>query len=147
MDTSAHNSKLVYLVLIFVVIYILFNVYFYNINTKQAVENDIPAKSGEYSNSSNYSHISAMKHDMFKQITIDILPIILIFGVPSIIYYIMHHDDISYVPIVKFEEIITFTNYRDFMNSILGRSILTVLGYFFFYQFVQPVLVNRLPYF
>lgn len=140
------NPKLAHLVLVFIIFYILLNSYFYSVNIKNAVE-DKPAKPGEYSHSSNYSQISAMKHDMFKQITIDVLPTLLVFGIPSLIYYMIHHNDESFIPIIKLEEIITFENYRDFMNSIIGRSVLSVLGYFFFYQFIQPTVINNLPFF
>lgn len=139
------NPRVAQLVLVFLVVYIVFNVYQYKKNDKVAV--DEAAKVGEFSHGSSYVNISAMKHDMFKQMTIDLLPTLLIFGLPSVLYYFANRDSMDFIPIIRFDEIITFETYKDFMNSMLGRSILTVMGYFIFYQYVQPQFVNRIPFF
>jgi hypothetical protein len=64
-----------------------------------------------------------MKHDIFKQLTIDIVPSLLL-------------------GIISYKELISI---NDFENSALGKSLLTGLGYTIFYQYVQPYIVNRLP--
>ena len=81
------------------------------------------AYSGQYSNSNVYHNVSPMKHDMFKQVTIDISAL-LILGLIS--------------PLELW-------NNEDPYNSILGKSFMTILGYAVFYQLVQPYFVNYLP--
>ncbi len=140
------NPRLAQLVFLFLIVYIVVNTYAYNKNAAANVENgDAPV--GGYSHASAYVNITAMKHDMFKQMTIDILPPLIIFGLPSLIYWSSHSMDKDFVPILRFDEIISFSSYKEFMNSIIGRSLLTVMGYFLFYQIIQPYLVNRIPFF
>jgi hypothetical protein len=138
------NPRLAQLVILFVILYIWFNTWKYSKNVKIAVKNR-PAKPGEYSHQSDYTEIYPMKHDMFKQMTVDLLPIIIVFGGPSLIYYLMHHDDPDFLPIIKFEDLISFASYKEFLTSVFGRSILSVMGIFIYYQFVEPVVVNRIP--
>lgn len=88
-----------------------------------------------------------MKHDMFKQMTIDLLPALVFFGLPSLVYYFMFRSRSTFVPIMSLSEFISFNSYKDLYNSVIGRSLTTVLGYFMFYQVLQPFLVNYLPYF
>ena len=140
------NPNLAQLVLLFLVVSVWFSTYKYKQNVKIAVD-DRPAKEGEYSHSSSYVNVSAMKHDMFKQMTIDLLPILVVFGIPSFIYWMTSRNDPGFVPIVRFDEVISFASYKDFMNSLLGRSVLSVMGYYIFYQYIQPVFVNKIPFF
>lgn len=107
-------------------------------NNKKRTTNDV-AQAGSYSHGSSYSNISAMKHDMFKQTTIDLLPRLLILGIPALLA--------SDSGVLSLDEVITFQDLKGFKNSIIGGSILTVLGYFMFYQIVQPDYVNKLPFF
>ena len=64
-----------------------------------------------------------MKHDIFKQLTIDVMPLLLL-------------------GLVSFQDIISIEKFEE---SPLGRSLLTGVGYTIFYQYVQPYIVNRLP--
>ena len=106
-------------IILAIVIYVLVQVW--KQNKKNNVEGEAPKS--KYSNANSYKHITAMKHDIFKQLTIDIVPLLLL-GIISI------RDVIS---INKFEE------------SPLGKSLLTGIGYTIFYQYVQPYIVNSLP--
>ncbi len=137
------NTTLTKLVVVFIVLYIVGNVTFYKRNVTRAVK-DRDANVGEYSPSSKYVNISPMKHDMFKQFTTDVIPIILVFGLPSLFYYITSSNKNT---IIRFDDIIAFDTYTHFMNSILGRTILSIMGYFIFYQLIEPTFVNRIPYF
>jgi hypothetical protein len=135
------NKFLAISILSLIIVYITINTLVYKRNDNKNIR-DRPANPGEYSHDSDYINISAMKHDMFKQMTIDLLPIIIIFGIPSLIIYIYSGQSI-----IKFTDIISFESYAIFMNTILGRSILTVMGYFAFYQIIQPYLINNTGYF
>lgn len=132
------NSKLLLYIIAFVIIYISIGMYIYKKNDKKNI-NDRKAKSGEYSHNSDYINISPMKHDIFKQMTIDILPILIIFGIPSL----MNNDN----DIIKFTDLISFDSYNAFMNSIIGRTLISVFGYLAFYQIIQPYILNKTTYF
>ena len=135
------NKFLAISILSLIIIYITVNTFVYQSNDKKNIRGR-SAQPGEYSHDTDYINISAMKHDMFKQMTIDLLPIIIIFGIPSLITYI--HSGTS---IIKFSDIISFESYAIFMNTILGRSILAIMGYFAFYQIIQPYIINNTGYF
>ena len=140
------NPRLAQLVLVFISIYILISVYFYKKNDKVNIA-DRDAEPGEFSHGSAYTNISAFKHDFFKQLTIDILPPLVIFGIPSFIYWSMNRYNDDFIPILRFDEIISFATYKDFMNSIIGKSLLSGLGYFAFYHILQPNIINKTPFF
>ena len=89
--------------------------------SNDAGEDEAPAL--KYSNANVYKFITPMKHDIFKQLTIDISPLVLL-GLVS------YSDLFS---IKKFEE------------SPIGKSLLSGVGYAIYYQFVQPYLVNIIP--
>lgn len=118
------------------IIYISVGMYIYQKNDKKNVV-DRKAKSGEYSHESNYINISQMKHDIFKQMTIDLLPILIIFGIPSLMN----------LNIIKLTDLISFESYNAFMNSIIGRTLLSVMGYLAYYQIIQPYIINTTKYF
>lgn len=77
----------------------------------------------KYSDGNAYKYISPMKHDIFKQMTIDLLP-----------YLILSSMSTS-----------EFISLNNFEQSALGKTLLAGFGYTLFYQFVQPYIVNRLP--
>lgn len=110
------NNKYVILLL---AIGILCQIYRYN---KKNVDTE-PATPGKYSLNNSYSQISAMKHDMFKQLTVD-LSAVIILGLAT-------QTEIF--------------NMNDPLNTIVGRSLLAGLGYVVFYQLVQPYVVNYIP--
>jgi len=124
-----------------VVLVLEYSVQKYKQNTKRATKGE--ARPGEYNASSSYQNVSAMKHDIFKQLTVDLLPRLLIYGVPTALLAMAGSSS----GILQFHEVITFRSYVDFRNSILGGSILTALGYLLFHQMVQPDLLNTTPYF
>lgn len=80
------------------------------------------ASIGKYSEQNIYSNISPMKHDIFKQIVIDI--------------------SVSVVSGL----IITYTD-KDVFGTLFDKSLLSGIGYLIYYQIVQPYLVNYMPYF
>jgi len=124
-----------------VIVVLVYSVQKYKQNTQRATKDE--AKPGQYSGSSSYQNISSMKHDIFKQLTIDLLPRLLIYGIPTAILAAAGTSS----GILGLQEVITFRSYVEFRNSILGGSILTALGYLLFYQMVQPDFVNKTPYF
>ena len=109
-----------YQLIILVVILFMLIILWYK-NKKNNVNNDAPVS--KYSNANTYANITPMKHDIFKQLTIDILPSLLL-------------------GIISYKELITLEKFEE---SPLGKSLLAGVGYAIFYQFVQPYLVNRLP--
>ena len=111
-----NKNQLLMLTIAIIIIY-----FFYIINKTINIDNN--ATAGQYSQNNNYANITPMKHDIFKQLTIDIFGIILL-------------------GLVTQKE---FINFDDLLNSIVGRSLLTGLGFGFYYQIVQPYLINRLP--
>ena len=78
---------------------------------------------GKYSDANNYKNISPMKHDIYKQLTLDLTPLLLL-------------------SLVSSEEFFSISNFE---QSAVGKSLLSGLSYVVFYQFVQPYIVNRLP--
>ena len=76
-----------------------------------------------YSNENTYENITPMKHDIFKQLTVDIFGVVLL-------------------GLVTQKELI---NLDDLPNSIVGKSLLTCFGFAVYYQIIQPYLINKLP--
>lgn len=139
------NPRFAFLVLAFIIISISVCVYQYKKNAEITV--DGTAQPGQFSHSSSYVNISAMKHDMWKQTTIDLIPSLVIFAIPSLLYYLVSRNDKDFVPIIKFDEIITFESWRSFNASMIGRTVLSSLGYFIFYSLIQPKIVNYIPFY
>lgn len=108
------------LILLFIIIMIL--MYLWHNNKRYNVV-DKEAKVPYYSDNNLYKYITPMKHDIFKQLTIDVVPLLLL-------------------GIVSFKDLISISNFE---NSVLGKSLLSGVGYAIFYQHVQPYIVNRLP--
>ena len=97
--------------LILIVIYILYK---YNIKNNVI---DKSASAGEFSNDNNYSNITPLKHDIFKQWTVDITPVIV--GL-----------------------LLSNNTYSD---TIYGKFMLSAIGYIIYYHLAQPYVVNKLP--
>ena len=78
---------------------------------------------GPYNDSSSYKNISPMKHDLFKQTTLDLFPI-LIYGITS--------GD-------------KFFDQNDIFNSIFGRISVGLVSYIIYYQLVEPYINAKIP--
>jgi hypothetical protein len=100
---------------------VLINIYIYN---KKNTTID-PVESGKYSEQNLYKQISPMKHDIFKQITVDLSAVILL-------------------GLATQKEIF---NFNDPLNTLLGKSVLSGFGFLMFYQFIQPYIINNIPMF
>ena len=78
------------------------------------------ARTMEYSDSNDYAHISPLKHDIFKTMTVDIVPLFIFSMATSK----------------------TFFSVEEFQSSVIGKSLITVIGLMVYYQVVQPYFVN-----
>jgi len=107
--------------------------YYYN-HTKNLQEDGKTAGPGEYSDTGSYKNITPMKHDLFKQITLDFTPVLII-----ILLNLVLSTGNS-----EMTNIISFNNFESFRNSAVGRTSISLLGYGLFYQIIQPYLVNKL---
>lgn len=94
----------------------------WNKNRPNNVEED-EADIYKYSDANTYKYITPMKHDIFKQMTIDLTP------------YLM-------LGLISGDELFSLNKFE---QSAVGRTLLAGFGYVIFYQFVQPYIVNRLP--
>lgn len=106
-----------WLILLFIIIFLV------NMWKKNQKNNVAEAKDGEYSDNNVYKNISPMKHDIFKQISLDILPL-LIFG------------------LITKDNFFSLDNFED---SIVGKSVMTFICYGMYYQFIQPTIINKIP--
>ncbi len=102
-------------------IMILIVIYIYN---KKNTTTD-PVPPGKYSEQNLYTKITPMKHDIFKQLTVDLSATIIL-------------------GLVSQKEIF---NFDDPFNTLLGKSLLSGFGFLMFYQFIQPYVVNSIPMF
>ena len=107
------------LLILFIVIIITNNIWQYNLKNK--IDENAPI--GKYSNINSYANISPLKHDIYKEIVLDILPFL-------------------FVNSIKSEE---FFSIENFDNSIFGQTLLIVLTYIIYYQIIQPYIINKLP--
>lgn len=89
----------------------------------------IVARPGEYSDTNAYENVSPLKHDLFKQTTVNLVPVLLLTLILGIS---------SPTPIFSTE---------DFFGSVVGQTALQLLGYVLFYNFVQPYMANMIPHF
>jgi len=106
------------LIIIIILIIITSKIWVDNIKIK--VDDNAPF--GKYSSISSYANISAMKHDIFKQFTLDIVPFLLFNSIMS--------DE--------------FFNVNNFENSVIGKTLLSALSYALYYQVIQPYVINRI---
>lgn len=110
------------LILLLISVVAIYAIHSYN--AKRSVD-DRPAAPFEYSESGNYAQVTPMKHDVFKQFTIDITTAL-------IITYIAGRGD----------EIFSLSNFHE---SVAGRSAIAAAGYFLYYQIIEPALTNVTP--
>ena len=100
---------------------LLFTILFLVSVWKNNMINNVPeAKAGEYSDNNVYINISPIQHDIFKQLCVDVLPM-LMFGLAT-------KDELF--------------NIDNFENSIIGNSTLVCIGYAMYYQLIQPYIIN-----
>lgn len=85
------------------------------------------AEESEFSPSGNYKWMTSMKHDMLKQLVVDVVGALLIHGLGA--------------------EIISFDGYDGFVNSVIGGVAVAGVGYLVYYQVTEPHLFNRPPLF
>lgn len=106
------NNKWLIYILILVILIIA-----YKLNLKN---NKKKAKKGEYSSENQYNNISAMKHDIFKQITTDFVPIMIL--------------NLS-------------LSYDNDIEMLTEKIILSFIGFLIYYQLIQPYIINEIPLF
>lgn len=75
-----------------------------------------------FNNDGDYKHVSPMKHDIIKQLTLNLFPLLVI----GIFFGAGQENAAS-----------------AFSQTLLGRSVLEILAYFAFYQIVEPYFANR----
>ena len=103
-----------YIILVVILITLMFILFF---NKNRSIKGNVIY--GEYSHDNEYINIDPLKHDIFKQITLDIMPIILI----------------------------SILNTNEFFgnNKILNITTNAILGYSLFYLIIQPYVLNIFP--
>lgn len=99
----------------------------YQRNNAGYVKENVPKPPGRFSFENMYDFISPMKHDIFKQITLNIVPFLVL------------------VYVLKISTGQTLFSTTDFFGSIVGRSLIDSFAFFVYYQIVQPYLVNVAP--
>jgi hypothetical protein len=104
-----------------VAIAILIYIYIYN---KKNTEKD-PVNPGKYSEQNLYTQITPMKHDIFKQLTVDLSAAIIL-------------------GLVTQKELFNLENPLD---TLVGKSLLSGFGFLMYYQFIQPYIINSIPMF
>lgn len=97
-------------------------VYMKNKKNESKVVNT-PLGETAYSNGGEYENISPMKHDIFKQMTVDLAPVLIL-------------------SLATQTEIF---NWSKPLDTVVGRTGLAILGYFIYYQVMEPYLVNNIP--
>jgi hypothetical protein len=99
----------------------------YNRNNKGYVKGGDVRPPGRFSLENLYEFVSPMKHDITKQMTLNIIPFLVL----------------TYV--LKISTGQTLFSTTDFFGSIVGRSLIDAFSFFVFYQIVQPYVVNMAP--
>ena len=102
------NQQLILLILVIIVLS-----FFYEYNNKTNI--DRCAAENEYNKNNCYKNVSTLKHDIFKQLIID-LSVLIILG-------LITNKDL-------FDK-------ENIFESIVGKSSLTILGFFVYYIIVQ----------
>ena len=123
------NSRLITYLIIFIIIIALIS---YKLNSR--LTKPIPgeqAQPGEYSDQGKYVNITPMKHDIFKSLTIGL-------GVSFIVF-------LGRETPFEWSDFLSFESFREFRLSILGQTILAIIGYLLYYQIIEPYFVNRIP--
>ena len=122
--------------LVILVLVGMFILHRYNMKKRLAPAGE-PAQPGQYSEQGSNINISPMKHDIIKQLTIDIVLIAIVFVLLEVVGGVESFFSAS--------DFLSFKNFRDFRLSIVGGSMIAVVGYTIYYQFVEPWLANRTP--
>ena len=86
-----------------------------------------PAKENEYSDDNLYTNISPFKHDIFKQLILD--------SIPLLIFYLLSNKKLV---------ILNINNLDEFYESIIGKFIITTLSFIIYYHVIQPYIVNNI---
>lgn len=79
-------------------------------------------KNPEFNNSGPYENVSAMKHDLMKESTLQLVPLL---------FYAISANE--------------FYNSKDVLNSFVGRLGITLMAYGVYYQIVEPYIANKTP--
>ena len=82
--------------------------------------------SGPYNNDQSYDSIKPMKHDLLKQTTLDLVPL-LVYGLSA--------GDVLY----------NVESVEQFLDSVVGRIAIGLASYVVYYQVVEPYIGSRLP--
>ena len=99
----------------------------YHRNNKGYVKGGEAKPPGRFSFENLYDFVSPMKHDITKQMTLNIVPFLVL----------------TYV--LKISTGQTLFSTTDFFGSIIGKSLVDAFSFFVFYQIVQPYVVNMKP--
>tara|TARA_Y100000782_G_scaffold114823_1_gene152734 strand:+ start:175 stop:513 length:339 start_codon:yes stop_codon:yes gene_type:complete len=75
-----------------------------------------------YSDSGSYDNMTPLKHDIFKQLTLDMVAFLVIGMSSGAVFY----------------------NKNSFLDSQLGISLVSVAGYLTYYEVVEPYIANKL---
>jgi hypothetical protein len=110
-------------ILITLVVKIILDIYNENIKLSKN-EADI----GEYSDNNNYKYVSPMKDDIFKQIAIDIFPII---------FTNLLFNSNKQINLIQYDNIDNFT------ESIIGKIFLSSSSFIIYYQIIKPHIINK----
>jgi hypothetical protein len=105
--------------------------YLYNKNKNFA---EAGAINGQYTTNGNYQNMTPMKHDMFKQLTIDVV----VLSVSLIVAQIFMGEG-------NWDDLLSVKSFRDFRSSVIGQSGLAAMGYLIYYQVIEPQVANRIP--
>lgn len=76
---------------------------------------------GPYTDTGSYDNITPMKHDLFKQTTLDLFPL-LVYGLAS--------GD-------------KFYDQDNILNSFVGKLLVSLASYAVYYQLVEPYIVQK----
>jgi hypothetical protein len=123
------NLRISIVIGIIIVIAIFFYRYNYTLETKDE------AKVGEYSESGNYVNITPMKHDIFKQLTLD--------GLVFFILWLMIEVIGGMESFFDWKDFFDLTSFTSFRLSIFGQSFFSILGFIVYYQVIEPHIINR----
>ena len=99
-------------VIAFTVLLVTFNLY---------RKHQQPDYQGPFNQAMSYDTISPMKHDLFKQMTLDLFP--------ALVYTMTANE---------------FYNPNDLLNSFVGKAGVTLAAYVVYYQFVEPYSASQI---
>ena len=79
---------------------------------------------GVYNIKGKYENISAIKHDMMKILFINLFPIL--------VYSLTSNEK--------------FIDFDNILESKFGHIVVSVVGFFIYYELIQPYVVNKMPF-